>query len=94
MIGYRADSETRSQSPEIENQKSKIENSFADRHAKAFCVPAEEIRGNKYDLSINRYKEIAYEEVKYDPPHKILDQLEVLESEITADLKTLRGMLR
>ncbi len=58
---------------EIENQKSKIENSFADRHAKAFCVPVEEIRGNKYDLSTNRYKEIAYEDVKYDPPHKILD---------------------
>ena len=77
----------------IENQKSKIENSFADRHAKAFCVPVAEIRGNKYDLSINRYKEIAYEEVQYDPPHKILDQLEALETEITADLKTLRRML-
>lgn len=64
------------------------------RDSKSFFVPVEEIRGNKYDLSINRYKEIAYEEVQYDPPHKILDQLEALEAEITADLKTLRGMLR
>ena len=77
----------------VRNQKSKIENPFAVRHAKAFCVPVAEIRGNKYDLSINRYKEIAYEEVPYDPPHKILDQLEALETEITADLKTLRRML-
>jgi type I restriction enzyme M protein len=29
-----------------------------DRAAKAFFVPAEEIRSNAYDLSINRYKEI------------------------------------
>ena len=73
--------------------KSRDASRDADRHAKAFCVPVAEIRGNKYDLSINRYKEIAYEEVQYDPPHKILDQLEALEAEITADLKTLRGML-
>lgn len=64
-----------------------------DRHGKAFFVPVDEIRGNKYDLSINRYKETTYEEVNYDPPHKILDQLEALEAEIAADLKVLRGML-
>jgi type I restriction enzyme M protein len=64
-----------------------------DRAAKAFFVPVAEIRANKYDLSINRYKEIAYEEVKYDPPHKILDRLEALEGEIVADLKQLRGLL-
>ena len=68
--------------------------SESNRHAKAFFVPVEEIRGNKYDLSINRYKEVAYEEVKYDSPHTILDQLEALEVEICADLKRLRGMLR
>jgi len=64
-----------------------------DRQAKAFCVPVAEIQANKYDLSINRYKEIAYTETQYDPPQKILDQLETLEKEILADLKTLRGML-
>jgi len=64
-----------------------------DRTAKAFFVPVDEIRENKYDLSINRYKEIKYEEVEYDPPHVILDQLEALEAEIGADLKELRGML-
>ena len=64
-----------------------------DRKAKAFFVSADEIRENKYDLSINRYKEIEYEEVKYDPPQVILDQLEELETEIMKDLKELRGML-
>ena len=66
---------------------------FSDRKAKAFFVPANEIRENKYDLSINRYKEIEYEEVEYDPPLVILDKLEALEKEIAGDLKALRGMV-
>jgi type I restriction enzyme M protein len=46
-----------------------------DRKAKAFFVPVQEIIDNKYDLSINRYKEVAYEEVKYESPKKILKKL-------------------
>ena len=65
-----------------------------DCKATAFFVPAEEIKKNKYDLSINRYKEIEYEEVEFDPPGKILDRLESLEKEISKGLKELRGMLK
>jgi type I restriction enzyme M protein len=64
-----------------------------DRLGKAFFVPADEIRGNGYDLSINRYKGMRHEEARYDPPRVILDQLETLGREIDADLKQLRGML-
>lgn len=64
-----------------------------DRKAKAFFVPVEKIRQEKYDLSINRYKEIVYDEVEYEAPQVILDQLEVLEQEILGDLQKLRGML-
>jgi len=60
---------------------------------KAFFVPVQEIRDNKYDLSINRYKEIAYEEVEYDPPKVILKKLRKLEDEIKKDLDELEGML-
>ncbi len=77
----------------LEKWKTRDPRAQSDRKAKSFFVPVEELRENKYDLSINRYKEIEYEEVKYDPPEVILDQLEALESEITADLKELRGML-
>ncbi|MEP3629183.1 MAG: class I SAM-dependent DNA methyltransferase [Hyphomicrobiales bacterium] len=69
------------------------EGDFSDKKEKAFTVTREEIAENKYDLSINRYKEVEYEEITYDPPHVILDQLEALEGEIMADLKELRGML-
>jgi len=77
----------------LERWKQRNPKKDTDRKAKAFSVPVAEIRENKHDLSINRYKEIAWEEVKYDPPLKILDQLEALEAEITVDLKELRGMV-
>jgi type I restriction enzyme M protein len=64
-----------------------------DRKAQAFFVPADEIRENGYDLSINRYKEIEYEEVEYEPPKEILKKLRALEDEIRADLDELEGML-
>jgi len=64
-----------------------------DRKAKAFFVPAQEIRDNKYDLSINRYREIEYEEEEYDPPVEILKRLRALEDEIRSDLDALEGML-
>ena len=66
---------------------------LSDRKAKAFTVPAQEIRDNKYDLSINRYKEIEYEEVVYEPPKVILQKLRTLEDEIRSDLDALEGML-
>jgi type I restriction enzyme M protein len=64
-----------------------------DRTDKGFFVPKAEIAQNKYDLSINRYKEIVHEEVKYDPPKKILGRLKKLEAEITSDLEELEAML-
>nr|WP_204106271.1 hypothetical protein [Spirulina major] len=64
-----------------------------DRKDKAFFVPKEEIVGNGYDLSINRYKEIEYEEVEYEPPRVILGRLKAIEDEIRADLDELEGML-
>ena len=66
---------------------------FSDKKQQAFLVSKDDIAANKYDLSINRYKEIEYEEVEYDAPLVILDQLDALETEIQADLKQLRGML-
>ncbi len=64
-----------------------------DRTAKAFFVPREEIAANAYDLSINRYKEIEYEEVQYDPPKVILQRLRDLEDDIRKDLDALEAML-
>lgn len=63
------------------------------RTCKAFFVPKAEIAANGYDLSISRYKETEYEEVKYEPPKVILQKLRDLEDEIRADLDALEGLL-
>jgi len=64
-----------------------------DRTDRAFFVPAKEIRDNKYDLSINRYKEIVYEEEAYNPPKEILARMKELEKEIMMEMEELEGML-
>lgn len=65
----------------------------SDRTGKCFFVPKGEIEENKYDLSFNRYAEVAYEEVTYDPPKEILGRLQDLEKEIVKDLVALEEML-
>ncbi len=65
-----------------------------DRKAKAFFVSVEDIRAADYDLSINRYRETVYEEVKYEPPQAILKKLKALNEAEAKDLSELEGMLR
>ena len=63
------------------------------RTEKSFFVPVEEIRDNGYDLSINKYKEIEYEEVKYDSPQEIMLRIRELEMDITAGIEELAEMI-
>jgi type I restriction enzyme M protein len=63
------------------------------RTDQSFLVPKAEIVENDYDLSINRYKEIEYEEVQYEDPKVILTKLRTLEDEIRRDLDVLEEML-
>ncbi|WML32649.1 class I SAM-dependent DNA methyltransferase [Clostridium sp. OS1-26] len=63
------------------------------RTEQSFFVDVEEIRNNDYDLSINKYKEIEYEEVKYDAPGVILDRVKTLEKEIIQGLEELERMI-
>jgi len=44
-----------------------------ERTDPSFLVPKAEIVEQNYDLSINRYKEIVYEEVEYDDPKTIIN---------------------
>lgn len=64
-----------------------------DRTAKAFFVPAQEIRDNGYDLALNRYKQVLYTEATYDAPKIILKRLKKLNAEIDSELAELEEML-
>lgn len=78
----------------LQRWKNRSEEKDRKRTEQSFLVPKSEIAANDYDLSINRYKEVEYEEVHYDPPKKILADLQELEQEIVEGLKELEGMLK
>ena len=64
------------------------------RTDQSFCVPKADIAANDYDLSINRYTEVVYDEVDHAPPSEILDELAGIEEDIQkgiADLKAILG---
>ena len=60
----------------------------------SFFVPVDEIKDNDYDLSINKYKEIEYEKVEYEPTEVILKKINDLEKEIQAGLAELEELLK
>jgi type I restriction enzyme M protein len=60
------------------------------RSDQSFCVQKDEIAAEGYDLSINRYKQVIYEEVEHPPPAEILADLDRLEDQIRAGLKDLK----
>ncbi|WP_244282194.1 class I SAM-dependent DNA methyltransferase [Synechococcus sp. UW140] len=65
-----------------------------ERTAQSFCVSKDEIAKEGYDLSLNRYKEIVYEEEEHRPPLEILAELRIIEKEILQGIEELEGMLQ
>ena len=61
--------------------------------AQSFCVAKADIVAQGYDLSLNRYKEVVYEEVQHRHPKDIIADLAALELEIQQGLKDLEAML-
>ena len=77
---------TRWENLDKENSRTRLDQSF--------FVPADEIRANNYDLSINKYKEVVYEQKQYDAPNVILERLKNIDSEIGNVHKELEIMLK
>ncbi|WP_352398466.1 class I SAM-dependent DNA methyltransferase [[Clostridium] aminophilum] len=64
------------------------------RTEKSFMVPKEEIQGNDYDLSINKYKEVEYQKVEYPPTSEIMANIRELESQIGKEMDELEKLLK
>ena len=80
--------------PDIINRfKQRDQEQERSRTDQSFLVPFDEIKGNDWDLSINRYKEIVYEEVDYAPPAEIIAEIERLDGERSKALQMLKGLL-
>ena len=63
------------------------------RTAQSFLVPKRGIAANAYDLSVNRYREVQYDEVQGESPEEILAKLKTLEGEIQKGIEELEAML-
>lgn len=64
-----------------------------ERTDKSFFVPKEEIIGNDYDLSINKYKKTEYVAVEYPSSQEIMADLRMLEKQISEAMDELEKML-
>lgn len=65
------------------------------RTEQSFMVPkAEIVATGSWDLSLNRYKEVAHEEVAHESPAAIIAELRAIEAEIAEGLDRLEEMLR
>ena len=63
------------------------------RTEQSFFVPKKELVDNDYDLSINRYKEVVYEEVEYDEPKVILKRIKALQQAMDKGIEELESLL-
>jgi len=77
----------------IQRFKQRDQEDKRKRTEQSFLVPFDEIKGNNWDLSINRYKEIIYEEIEYAPTAEIIADIEALDKERAEALQVLKGLL-
>jgi type I restriction enzyme M protein len=63
------------------------------RSEQSFTVPKAEIVAQGYDLSLNRYRELVYEEVEHRAPLDILGDIETANAEIERGIAELKAML-
>ena len=63
------------------------------RTDQSFLVPLSEIEQSNWDLSINRYKKVVYEQVQHDSPAEIIANIERLDAERAKVLAVLKGVL-
>lgn len=80
--------------PDILERFGSADESERKRTEQSFLVPKEEIKTNDYDLSINRYKEIVYEEVQYDEPSVIIERVEEMENAILKGIVELKELVK
>lgn len=76
----------------IERFKNRDKEVDRKRTDKSFFVPKDEIVGNGYDLSINKYKKSEYVAEVYPPTSEILKDIKALELDISKGLEELEGL--
>jgi len=60
---------------------------------RSILVPFAEIMKNDYNLSISRYKQVEHEEVEYEDPEVLIENVSQIEEEIARELRELKAMI-
>ncbi len=60
----------------------------------SFCVPRADIANSDFELNINRYRQVVYDDIEWAQPSDVLSELAELEEQIQAGIEDLRAMLR
>jgi len=63
------------------------------KSAQSILVPFSEIKKSDYNLSISRYKKVEHEEVEYEDPEVLIENVSRLEEEIAKELQALKAMI-
>ena len=80
--------------PDIINRFNNLEaEAERARTEQSFFVSVDEIIANDYDLSINKYKEVVYEQVEYESTEVIIGKIEQIEAEIQKEFSELKNLL-
>ena len=70
-----------------------VTHNYADHTSQSFLVSKADIVANDYDLSINRYKEIVYDEVVYEKPKTLIADIKALDKKRLDAMNELERML-
>lgn len=65
-----------------------------NRLSRQFWVTKEQVRANKYDLSVSRYRQVEQDDVYYEQPQATLGRLVRLDQVMAEEIRELEGMLR
>lgn len=79
--------------PDILKEWKLKEQKAKSKNPKVVTVTADEIRANKYDLSLSRYKPVEHKTVTYEAPEALMDKLLLVEEEIATYVKNIKKSL-
>lgn len=65
-----------------------------DQLQRQFWVTKAQVKANKYDLSASRYREIEQEPTFYEEPQVTMERLLTLESVMSAEIHTLKSLVK
>jgi hypothetical protein len=80
---------TQNDIPDIEKEWKVRSSEKKSKNKKVVWVSTKEIKNNKYDLSISRYKPVEHKAVEYEKPETIMEKIMVMEEEIGYSVKSI-----